>query len=150
VKNRLLSKAYAEAHRDEKASYDKEYRQANALKIANQKKDWDRRHRNDPIQKLKRNMRRRLIHVLTGYSKADTTFALVGCTAVELKQYLEVRFAPGMSWDNYGQFGWHVDHIRPCASFDLSDPEQQRQCFHFTNLRPLNWWTNVTERHLGR
>jgi HNH endonuclease. len=42
-----------------------------------------------------------------------------------------------MSWDNYGRDGWHIDHIRPCASFDLTDPEQQRQCFHYTNLQPL-------------
>jgi hypothetical protein len=42
-----------------------------------------------------------------------------------------------MSWGNYGLHGWHVDHIIPCASFDLTDPEQQRQCFHYTNLQPL-------------
>ena len=42
-----------------------------------------------------------------------------------------------MSWDNYGTHGWHIDHIRPCASFDLSDEEQQKICFHYTNLQPL-------------
>jgi len=47
---------------------------------------------------------------------------------------------PGQSFENYGT-AWHVDHIRPCASFDLSDPEQQRQCFHFTNLQPL--WDEI-------
>jgi len=39
-------------------------------------------------------------------------------------------------WDNYGS-GWHIDHIRPCSSFDLSDEEQQRACFHHSNLQPL-------------
>ena len=51
--------------------------------------------------------------------------------------HLEAQFKPGMTWDNYGLKGWHVDHIRPCASFDLRDPEQQRRCFHYTNLQPL-------------
>jgi hypothetical protein len=62
---------------------------------------------------------------------------LIGCTGQQLVAHLEAQFLPGMNWDNYGLFGWHVDHIRPCASFDFSDPEQQRQCFHYTNLQPL-------------
>jgi hypothetical protein len=40
-----------------------------------------------------------------------------------------------MSWKNYGK--WHIDHIRPCSSFDLSDPQQQRTCFNYSNLQPL-------------
>lgn len=69
--------------------------------------------------------------------KASRTHELIGCTVVELRQHIEAQFANGMSWDNYGRNGWHIDHIRPCASFDLSDPEQQRQCFHYSNLQPL-------------
>ena len=53
----------------------------------------------------------------------------------ELKAYLELQFTDGMTWENRGN--WHIDHIRPCASFDLTDPEQQKQCFHYTNLQPL-------------
>ncbi len=40
-----------------------------------------------------------------------------------------------MTWDNYGK--WQIDHKIPCASFDLTDPEQQKSCFHFSNLQPL-------------
>jgi len=61
--------------------------------------------------------------------------ALVGCTPKELVLHLEAQFDGGMSWDNYGE--WHIDHIRPCASFDLTDETQQRECFHFSNLQPL-------------
>lgn len=48
-----------------------------------------------------------------------------------------------MTWENYGVHGWHIDHIRPCKSFDLTDPEQQKECFHYTNLQPLWWWENL-------
>ena len=74
-------------------------------------------------------------------SKASRTHDLIGCTVAELRQHLEAQFTDGMSWENYGKHGWHVDHIRPCASFDLTDSEQQRQCFHYTNLQPL-WATD--------
>jgi hypothetical protein len=60
---------------------------------------------------------------------------MVGCTVERLRAHLEAQFAPGMSWENYGE--WQIDHIRPCASFDLSNPLQQRACFNFVNLRPL-------------
>lgn len=69
--------------------------------------------------------------------KKGSTLELLGCSLPELRQHLEAQFADGMSWDNYGRNGWHVDHVRPCASFDLNDPDQQRQCFHYTNLQPL-------------
>ena len=42
-----------------------------------------------------------------------------------------------MNWLNYGRHGWHVDHIRPCASFDLSKPSEQKKCFNYKNLQPL-------------
>ena len=42
-----------------------------------------------------------------------------------------------MTWENHGRYGWHIDHIMPCSSFDLTDPEQQKKCFHYTNLQPL-------------
>lgn len=63
------------------------------------------------------------------------TIKLIGCSIEQLKQHLEKQFKLGMSWFNYGK--WHVDHIKPCASFDLTDIEQQKQCFNYTNLQPL-------------
>jgi hypothetical protein len=61
---------------------------------------------------------------------------LLGCTIDFFKNHLESKFVEGMSWQNYGK-GWHIDHIIPCVSFDLSKPEEQRKCFHFSNLQPL-------------
>ena len=59
--------------------------------------------------------------------------------------HLEALFQPGMTWDNHAIDGWHIDHIRPCTSFDLTDPEQQRQCFHYTNLQPLWAFDNISK-----
>jgi hypothetical protein len=70
-----------------------------------------------------------------GGRKAVKTEMLLGCTLPEAQAHLEAQFLPGMTWDNHGE--WHIDHIRPCSSFDLTDLEQQKQCCHYTNLQPL-------------
>ena len=70
-----------------------------------------------------------------GGIKSLPTEVLCGCSIPELMLHLQSKFQEGMHWNNYGK--WHIDHIRPCASFDLTDPEQQKQCFHYTNLQPL-------------
>lgn len=64
----------------------------------------------------------------------------MGCGANGIKalcEHIESKFADGMTWEN--RQDWQIDHIKPCASFDLTDPAQQRACFHYTNLQPL--WT---------
>lgn len=98
----------------------------------------------DPITKrIKQNLRCRVSKTVSRGCKCASSIELVGCDKEFLKRYLESKFLEGMSWDNYGRDGWHIDHIKPCCSFDLLDPEQQKECFHYTNLQPLwaedNW-----------
>lgn len=62
---------------------------------------------------------------------------LIGCDIEHLIKHLESQFRDGMSWDNYGIKGWHIDHIIPCNAFNLWNPEEQKKCFHYTNLQPL-------------
>lgn len=95
-----------------------------------------RRYQTDSNYRLIVNTRTRLTLALRGRIKSGRTFELLGCTLSELRAHLEKQFRPGMTWENYGPV-WHADHIRPCASFDLADPEQQKICFHFSNLQPL-------------
>ena len=83
------------------------------------------------------NLRNRINGALGGINKSASTQELLGCSVDEFVSYLESKFTDGMTWENRGRSGWHIDHIRPCATFDLTDPEQQRQCFHYTNLQPL-------------
>lgn len=80
-----------------------------------------------------------------GLRKHARTKDLIGCTVAEAKQYLQALFRPGMSWENHGK--WHIDHIRPCTSFDLTNLEERRQCFHYTNLQPL--WSLENHRKGG-
>jgi hypothetical protein len=61
----------------------------------------------------------------------------LGCSIEELKIYLESKFQEGMSWDNWSLKGWHIDHIKPLASFDLTDRNQLIQAYYYTNLQPL-------------
>lgn len=88
-------------------------------------------------ERITGNLRKRIRDVLKGETKSGRSMSLIGCTGEELKLHLEAQFLPLMDWSNYGPKGWHIDHIRPCASFDLSDPAQQKECFHYTNLQPL-------------
>ena len=67
--------------------------------------------------------------------KNNRTIDLLGCSVSFLKGYLEEKFKDGMTWENHGE--WHIDHIKPCASFNLLDQEDQKKCFHYTNLQPL-------------
>lgn len=110
-----------------------------------------RRRASDPAFKALGNLRRRLnIAVRTaGTTKVATTMSLTGCTPAELMAHLELKFTPGMSWATYGLLGWNIDHIKPCENFDLTDPAQQRECFHFTNLQPMWAVDNLKKRFIA-
>lgn len=102
------------------------------------------RYRTDPEYRLGILLRRRLHESLkrTSTHKCAGTFELLGCRIEELRIHLERNFKSGMTWENHGPV-WHVDHIKPCAAFDLTDPEQQRICFHWANLQPLFAQENI-------
>jgi hypothetical protein len=68
-------------------------------------------------------------------AKACNSKELIGCSWADGAAHLAAQFTEGMSWENYSE--WHVDHIRPCASFDQSDLKQQEVCWNWRNLRPL-------------
>ncbi len=96
----------------------------------------ERRHE-DPSYRLECNLRRRIHNALCGMDKSSRTLELLGCPIEALRAWFSYQFEEGMNWDNYGMHGWHMDHIKPCAAFDLTDLEEQKKCFHWTNLQPL-------------
>lgn len=95
--------------------------------------------KNNPHIRITENLRKRTRDVLKGISKSKPTLGLIGCSKEDLVIHLELMFTEGMSWENYGD--WQIDHVRPCSSFDLSDPLEQEKCFHYSNLQPL-WATD--------
>ena len=88
-------------------------------------------------ERIAANIRSRIISALKGKSKSARTEKLLGITIRELKVYLEGKFQQGMTWENYGFYGWHCDHIIPLCNFDLANPNEQKKAFHYTNLQPL-------------
>jgi hypothetical protein len=89
-----------------------------------------------PAFLIKHRLRSRINRVLRGALKSAPTLKLLGCSLEQFKTHLESQFTRGMNWHNYGR-AWHIDHKEPCASFDLSNPAEQRKCFHYSNLQPL-------------
>lgn len=112
----------------------KEFKDYNKNYVKNKRKK-------DINYKLKSNTSRRLRKLISENSRK--TVDILGCSIEELKSYLESKFQEGMSWDNYGLKGWHIDHIIPCSSFDLTNEEELVKCFNYKNLQPLwckdNW-----------
>lgn len=88
-----------------------------------------------PQTRLAMLVRSRFYKALKNKQKRGSAVKLLDCTIEEAICYLEVRFQPGMTWDNQGK--WHIDHIKPLASFNLEDPLQLAVACHYTNLQPL-------------
>lgn len=76
--------------------------------------------------------------------KVKSILLLIGCSTQELRDYLEKMFLPEMNWENYGKV-WDIDHILPCASFDLNKIEDQEKCFHYSNCQPLFKTTKIAQ-----
>jgi hypothetical protein len=143
-KNRLR---YYYRHKEERNNYSKKYRQKNKdrIRIKNRKYTTNKYYK-DINFRLSVILRGRLWKAITRNSKQSSALTLLGCTIDELKIHLEKKFVKGMNWKNYGK--WHIDHIKPCCSFDLTDLEQQKICFHYTNLQPL--WAKDNIRKSGK
>jgi hypothetical protein len=103
----------------------------------NNVKKWQKKQLKNSHYYLSKTLRSRIIIALKngGIRKTSRTHELLGTDINTVWKHLESKFKPGMTRNNHGE--WHIDHIIPCASFDLSDPKQQIKCFHYTNLQPL-------------
>ena len=153
-------KAYREAHRDETLAKKKAWKEDNKDKVmawywANREKGLERmrgwhsknkdkdlayqkyKRDTDPCYKIGKTLRSRLRSALKRNFKSGSAVRDLGCSIEYLKTYLEGKFEPGMSWDNWAHDSWHIDHIVPLASFDLTDREQLLKACHYTNLQPL-------------
>jgi hypothetical protein len=118
-KERVLAKkkAYYEEHRDEIIAREQLY------------------VKNSITAQISKKLRSRFYQAVKKGYRAGSAVRDLGCSVKELKVYLEKKFQPGMNWKNYGK--WHIDHIIPLSSFDLTDRDQVKKACHYTNLQPL-------------
>lgn len=134
-------KEYTENNKDKIKISSKNYYENNKDKIRNYQNEYEKKRKTeDKNYRLRINLRARIREAIknNGTKKSYSTIELMGCDIAFLKEYLQQQFKTGMSWENYGE--WEIDHIIPCAAFDLKDEMQQKECFHYSNLQPL--WKN--------
>ncbi len=137
-KNKIYFKEYNKKWYNENRQYIFEYKKKyNQNHKKERNKKLREKYKTDINFRLTEHLRGRVKRALKHNSKIYKTMKLVGCDIKFLKNHLQKQFKQGMSWSNYGYYGWHVDHIKPCASFDLSKVNEQKECFHYTNLQPL-------------
>jgi hypothetical protein len=148
-------KKYYVVNKDQYAESSRLYRENNKEKKAKMDKDWKRNNKerfNKQIRERKKtdigfrltcDLRTRLWQVIKGSQKTGSAIQDLGCSVPELKQWFEQQFYPHpvtgeeMTWENWGRTGWHIDHIIPLSSFDLTDRKQFLKANHWFNLRPL-------------
>lgn len=124
-----------------KKNYNKNYKKKHKEKILLQRKDRLKKDKNFNMRNI---LRSRIYTVLKrkNTTKLESTLTLLGVDNIDtVLNHLESKFESWMNWNNHGE--WHIDHIKPCASFDLRCPVQQLACFHYTNLQPLKAIDNL-------
>lgn len=143
---KISKKAWRDKNKDKTKQIHKDWYEQNKEHKLAKNREWEKdQMENNPLFRLKKNLRTRIIDVIRGKSKKSaSTMELLGCTIEEFKVYLENQFDENMTWENYGEY-WHVDHIKPCSLFDLSKEEEQRKCFHHSNLQSLEASENMSK-----
>jgi len=151
IRCRECARKYYIQNREKRLLSNKKYRTENKQQRYNYSVNYiNKKLQTDSNFKLAHILRSRILGALKKrHKKAAKTVELLGCTVEEARMYIEKQFKDGMSWTNHGTKGWHIDHIIPCNTFNLKIPEQQRKCFHYTNLRPLWWYENLTRPNDG-
>lgn len=101
------------------------------------------RYKNEIEFRLREVLRARVRDALKGRVKRSSVIEVMGCDIAAFRKHLESNFDDKMNWDNYGQNGWHIDHIKPLNDFDLQIQDEYERAFHYSNMQPLwcheNW-----------
>jgi len=134
---------YYEENKESILEKNMEWYKANSKRHNEGVRKYRNKRRKEDVQfSLACALRSRLSNAVRRGQKAGSAVSDLGCSICELKEYLETRFEKGMSWGNWTTDGWHIDHILPLSSFDLTDREQLLKACHYTNLQPLWAWEN--------
>jgi hypothetical protein len=144
-KRKSQTKSYYATNREDQKTNMKVYDSSHKVERRTYRR---RKHETDPQFRLNHNLRSRIRHALKRGYKAGSTQELLGSSFETVYNYIFNLLKPGMTWKNYGLHTWHIDHVIPCYKFDLTKPEEQRKCFHYTNLQPL-WAEEHKKKHAG-
>ncbi len=145
------ARAWQDKNPDRVRKIQSKWRRNNPEKTKKAQRDFRTRNCTNPSFRLRRNLSIRISKAIAkNVKKCAKTAEILGCSLDSFRMYLESLFQTGMSWENYGSV-WHIDHIVPCAIFDLSKPSHQKRCFHFSNLQPLFAEENLlkSDKELG-
>ena len=137
-KNRLYSINRRKNNPEHARKIDNDWRLKNHTHVIKKsRKRFNERYHNDIHFKIRTRVASRLRDVLNQQNtkKEKSVLKYLGCSIKEFKQYIAKQFTLGMSWKNHGK--WHLDHIKPCAKFDLTKEDEIKKCFHYTNMQPL-------------
>ena len=138
----IRKKAWTQNNLEKCREASKRWRHLNKEKCyESNKKSKRRQYHNNLTVRIKMSLRTRLYQALKGMTKHESATKLLGCAIEEFKHYIQQMFTEGMSWENHGE--WHLDHIKPCASFNLLDENERKICFHYTNFQPLWAMENI-------
>ena len=130
----------------------KKWNKDNKIKAAKSLKKWidktdyyNERYHNDIQYRLVTILRNRLRGALKNNYKSGKTVDLLGMSIPKFKEHIEKQWKPGMDWENHSLNGWHIDHIKPLANFDLSNPDELKKAAHYTNMQPLWAYDNLSK-----
>lgn len=139
------NKEYKLTHKDDISVYNSQYNKTNRKQIQERHTKYLREKRKtDPNYKMGTVMRNRVNKVLNGQKKTKT-LKMLGCSFAFLTEWLEFQFDDTMTFKNHGPV-WHVDHIVPCHSFDLTNESELLECFNWSNLRPYDAHDNMSKK----
>lgn len=139
-KNRIVDKE------KKKESDRKSYQKHKAKRLAANNKYSRERYAKDINFRLRIILRARLRAALKYNCKIGSAVRDLGCSIEDFKLYIESKFQEGMTWDNYSYEVWHIDHIKPLASFDLTIREEFLKACHYSNLQPMWAKENLTKK----
>lgn len=144
-------KIYYEKNIESKKIYAKKYNEENKeINYLREKARKKHKRKTDPAYRIEQDMRTRIYMVIKNYrskykvSKKDFVLSHLGISISKFVEYLEKQFLPEMNWDNHGKI-WEIDHIIPCASFNLLDENECKKCFHYSNHQPLFTTTEIAK-----
>ena len=130
----LRTQKYRQEHPERVAETNKAWKQENKKRLATY---YRYKLKNDLNFRLADRLRGRLRSAIRNKQKVGSAIRDLGCSNEDFIIYLEDKFEEGMTWENWSQTGWHIDHIRPLSSFDLEDRDQFLAAAHYTNMQPM-------------